>query len=392
LTVTFSLADLDFLASDTGTRWLERLAVEDLSDSQTLHVLTVLRHELMPQQAGAALEMARLRQKAVEKFGSAAAQLFFISDALEQASDPLVRRYRAQSVQGTRVVDACCGIGSDALAFAQSGNDVLGLDIDPLRITIARYNAAVLGITVLFEVADVRDGLPECDYIFYDPARRDEQGHRIHDVERYIPPLSLVKGWQAERITVKLSPGVDLAQLAPYTGHVEFVSVSGDLKEALLHLGGASFVGQTSATLLTATAAYHWQPLPGPVTAPVGTPRIWLVEPDPALLRAGLVQAAAVAFGGALLDETIAYFTTAALPDSGWARAWRILDWMPFHLKRLRAYLREHHVGHVTVKKRGSAITPEELIPKLKLKGSESRTLVLTRCQGQPIVLICQDK
>jgi hypothetical protein len=53
--------------------------------------------------------------------------------------------------------------------------------------------------------------------------------------------------------------------------------------------------------------------------------------------------------------------------------------------------LREHSVGTVTVKKRGSAVTPEVLIPQLKLKGDQSRTLVLTRCQGQQIVMICQD-
>jgi hypothetical protein len=64
---------------------------------------------------------------------------------------------------------------------------------------------------------------------------------------------------------------------------------------------------------------------------------------------------------------------------------------MPFQLKRLRTYLRDHRIGQVTVKKRGVAITPEELINRLKLAGSESRTLVLTRCAGKPVVLVCSD-
>ena len=38
---------------------------------------------------------------------------------------------------------------------------------------------------------------------------------------------------------------------------------------------------------------------------------------------------------------------------------------MPFNVKKLRAYLREHGVGQVTVKKRGTAVTPETLIAKL---------------------------
>jgi hypothetical protein len=125
--------------------------------------------------------------------------------------------------------------------------------------------------------------------------------------------------------------------------------------------------------------------------ASIDTPRQWLVEPDPALIRAGLVADAAIRFGGALLDETIAYFSTDEKPESPWVRAWRILDWMPFNVKKLRAYLRERGVGSVTVKKRGTAVTPDELIAHLKLKGSESRTVVLTRCLSQQVVLVCED-
>jgi hypothetical protein len=73
------------------------------------------------------------------------------------------------------------------------------------------------------------------------------------------------------------------------------------------------------------------------------------------------------------------------------ARAWQLIDWMPFNLKRLRTYLREHNIGRVTIKKRGSPIAPEELTAKLNLKGDKSCTLVLTRCNGQPIVMICED-
>jgi hypothetical protein len=186
---------------------------------------------------------------------------------------------------------------------------------------------------------------------------------------------------------VKLSPGVELAQLAPYGGRVEFISVGGDLKEASLWLGDGDGL---EATLLVGEEVHQWRST-GEVTAPVDEPRAWLVEPDPALLRAGLVGEAALRFGGAQLDDTIAYITTAARPDTPWARAWKILDWMPFGVKALRTYLRERNVGQVTVKKRGTAVTPESLIPQLKLKGDETRTLVLTRCRGRQVVLICED-
>jgi SAM-dependent methyltransferase len=387
--MAISLADVEFLSSENGARLLQWLAAEDLSETNTLRLLTRLRRDVSPSQAGAALEMARLRLRAIDKFGDDAKRLFFTREALEQASDPWVRRYRSRVAQGQRVLDVCCGIGSDSLSMARAGGEVLGLDIDPVRVAIARCNAAALALKAHFEVADVRTSVPNADIAFYDPARRDDEGRRIYDVERYEPPLSLIRGWKFPLIMVKLSPGVNLDQLAGYGGSVEFISVNGDLKEAVLWLGG-DFTG-VKATLLINEAEYHWQPATTPAPTRLSEPRGWLVEPDPSLLRAGLVADAAAAFDGFQLDNTIAYFTTNTRPDSPWLRAWQILDWMPFHLKRLRAYLREHNVGNVTVKKRGIAIAPEELIARLKLQGGQSRTLVLTRCAGKPIVLICAD-
>ncbi len=391
--MTITLADLDFLASDAGSRVLDRLAGEDLGDDYTLHLIEALRRDLPREQAGAALELARLRKKAVGKFGDDAAKMFFTREALEQASDPLIRRWRAaQFPPILRTVDACCGIGADSIAFAQAGGDVIGLDIDPLRVAMAQLNAAALGVKATFKVADVREGVPAADLIFFDPARRGDDGKRIFDVEHYQPPLSIIRGWRAGRIMVKLSPGVDLAQVAGYGGSVTFISVQGELKEAVLTIGNG-VEPEYHALRLGAGDPLLWaRTVDDATTAPISPPRGWLVEPDPAIIRAGLVAHLALELGGAQLDPEIAYITTDAKPETAWARSWQIIDWLPFNLKKLRAYLREHGVGQVTVKKRGTAVTPETLIAKLKLDRTKngSRTIVLTRFGGEHIVLVCE--
>ncbi|NWF67657.1 MAG: methyltransferase domain-containing protein [Chloroflexi bacterium] len=397
----FTLPDLDFLTSEQGQRVLQRLAREDISDTRRMRVLTALRKELNMTQAAAALETALLRKKAVEKFGAAAQQMFFTREALEQASSQLVRGYRAKRYfteiktgSGT-ILDVCCGIGSDALAFAElsEGHHVIGLDWDLVRVRMAALNAAACGLTnVEFSAADVTRGIPAADLLFFDPARRTDEGKRIFDVEGYEPPLSLIQQWtHIGRMIVKLAPGVDVSQLKPYGGAVEFISVSGELKEAVLWRG---FGWQGSqATVIRHDSALHLG-TESQAAAPVGPPQRWLCEPDPAVLRAGLVQALAARFGGTLLDDTIAYFTTAERPQGEWAgllRAWQILDWIPFNLKKLISYLRAEGVGHITIKKRGVPMTPDELLPRIKLEGEHTRTLVLTRHGGDSIVLICAD-
>ncbi len=394
-------SDLEFLQSTRGTALLDTLAHEDLKNTgkgaSTLTLLTRLRKQFAPDEASAALELATLRQKAVDKFGADAARMWFTRDALEQASHPLVRRYRAERFLPSDAsiwIDACCGIGTDTLALASAGLRTTGVDLDPLRIALARLNNDALGLSAQFEVGDVTLLDPSANSaVFFDPARRTGD-RRIFDVEGYIPPLSTVRRWRGHPVYVKLSPGVDLSQLAEYGGEVEFISVEGDLKEALLHLTTEPTPQTLSATLLTADGqVHHWaQAGDADADADLSEPRGYLIEPDAALLRGNLVRAAAARFGAFQLDETIAYLTADSPPSTPWVRSWRIVDWMPFNLKKLRAALREQDVSRVTIKKRGSPLTPEQLTAQLKLKGgSQARTLALTRLRGQPIVIICEE-
>jgi hypothetical protein len=119
---------------------------------------------------------------------------------------------------------------------------------------------------------------------------------------------------------------------------------------------------------------------------PVGR---WLHEPDPAVIRSGLVSLVATELGATLVDPTIAYLTSAAPGGSPWVRSYRVDELLPFNLKKLRALLRARGVGRVTVKKRGSAIEPETLSRQLRGPGAGRAVVVLTRVAGAPTALVC---
>lgn len=387
--MSLTLEDIDFLRSDRARAILADCAECDLSAANTLPLLSRLRQSLSPPEAAAVLQTLKLRAKAKTKFPRHSQAMLFTDPALQQASNFSARHYRARQIEGQSALDLCCGIGADTLAFAAAGKQALGLDIDPVRIAIARHNAAVIGLPARFEVADVRASIPAgFDCVFFDPARRDAQGRRIHDVERYQPPLSSVMDWQADEVLVKLSPAVDIRQLASYGGQLEFVSVAGALAEALLWMRRPST--PPKATKLVGDAVHHLAHREGEL-ASIAPPKRWLLEPDPAVLRAGLVQRLARDLNATMLDAAIAYLTGEQRIETPWARQWEILDWMPFQLKRLRRYLVERRVGRLTIKKRGFPLSPEELSAKLRLKaGREERVLVMTRHLGRPIAIICR--
>jgi hypothetical protein len=93
---------------------------------------------------------------------------------------------------------------------------------------------------------------------------------------------------------------------------------------------------------------------------------------------------------GGLVDATIAYVTADRLRTTPYASAYEITDRLPFNVKKLKALLREREVGVLTVKKRGSAVEPEELRRKVLPKGHghRSATVFLTRVAGAPTMLV----
>ncbi|MGW2410487.1 class I SAM-dependent methyltransferase [Streptomyces sp. NPDC001739] len=434
-----ALDDFAALLAPEGQALLWELRDHDPADE--LAAATRLRRDHAAPLVSAALTQARLRQRAAVKFGADAQRMYFTPNGVEQSTRASVAAHRAARLAGLGVrtlADLCCGIGGDALALARAGIRVLAVDRDPLACAAARANAEALGLAELIEVrcADVTEvDTTGYDAVFVDPARRTKaRGGRIFDPEAYSPPLS----WAVEAArtapfaALKIAPGVPHEAL-PEDAETEWISYGGEVKEAVVwfarpgggdgpvpgredepvpgggekpvagggnepaaggggkpvHRGGDEPVaGGRRATLLPGGDSLLGAGLPDPEPGPVGR---YLYEPDGAVIRAHLVAEVAAGLDGRLIDPKIAYVTADALRPTPFATAYAITDVLPFNVKRLKALLREREVGVAVIKKRGSAVEPEELRKKLKLGGGgNSCTIFLTRVAGAPTMLLGQ--
>ncbi|MEU9447376.1 class I SAM-dependent methyltransferase [Streptomyces sp. NPDC048277] len=366
--------------------------VRGTAPADELAVATRLRREHPAELVSAALAQARLRQRAAAKFGDADAdRMFFTPNGVEQSTRASVATYRAERLKAlgvTSVADLCCGIGGDAIALARAGIRVLAVDRDPATAATARANADALGLAGLVEVreADVQEvDTAGYDAVFVDPARRGGRG-RIFDPEAYSPPLSWAVGAAstARVAALKIAPGVP-HEAIPADAEAEWISDAGEVKEAVLWFGTEP--GAVRATLLPGPRTLLGRGLPDPRVRPVGR---YLYEPDGAVIRAHLVAEVAEQLDGGLIDPTIAYVTADALHATNYASAYEITDRLPFNVKKLKALLREREVGALTVKKRGSAVEPEELRRKAlpKPQGRNTATVFLTRVAGAPTMLL----
>ncbi|SDU88559.1 class I SAM-dependent methyltransferase [Jiangella alkaliphila] len=354
---------------------------------------TRLRRTHDPDLVAAALTQARLRARATDKFAPAdAARMFFTVDGYEQATRVAVARHRAARLAtalgpGAAVADLCCGVGGDLVELARAGLTVTGVDVDPLTADMATANAEALGVRAEVVCADATT-VDRTAYaaVVCDPARRGGRG-RVFDPDAYRPPWSFVLELLAGTACVKVAPGLPHERI-PGRVEAEWVSERGEVKEAALWSGGLAGDGARvgrRATLLPSGATLTDRDDPGPVVRPLGE---FLYEPDGAVIRAGLVTAAAARVGGGLIDPSIAYVTADAAVSTPFARGYLVLDTLPYDVKALRRYVRDHGIGVLTVKKRGVGVEPEKLRAAVRPRGDRTATFVVTRVAGTATVIV----
>lgn len=220
--------------------------------------------------------------------------------------------------------------------------------------------------------------------IFIDPSRREERA-AARRPEAYAPPLSWCLGLtrHCPRVAIKVSPALEFEGI---DAEVEVISLGGECKEAVLWLGGFRAVARR-ATVLPAGAELTED---GPSSDALGEIGAYLYEPDPAVIRAGLLRRLAGELGLRRIDAEIAYLSGDAAVASPFAAGFRVREVIPWGLKRVNAALAARGIGRVEIKKRGFPLTPEELRPKLKLAGTTAAVLLCTHAQDKPVVILAE--
>jgi SAM-dependent methyltransferase len=392
-------SDPTVLLSPPGAELLAWLAERSPGAVPGLAVATRLRRQYPADLVATAMAQHELRLAARAKF-SRAAQMLFTRAGYEQSSSEMIAWHRAARLKNaTRVADLCCGIGGDlaALTATSPGRQLLAVDLNPVHARLALHNAAThaVGSAARACVADVRDiRLHGIEAVFIDPARRDGAGRfRTGSSE---PPLDwcFALASSVPEVCVKAAPGLDVS-VVPAGWEVEFIADGRDLKEAVLW----------SPALATAPAAAG---APGPRRAtvlpgghtlipqrgepvPVGEPGEYLLDPSPAVTRAGLVEDLARKVGGWKIDPQIAFIAVSNQVTTPFARTLRVVDSAPWNEKRFAARLRELGVGAADLRRRGLAGDVEAIRRRLRLHGPHRATIALTRVNDKPWGLICAD-
>ena len=338
----------------------------------------------------ALVETTLLRRKAATKLAGLTdvSGWLFTDEALQQATAAPVARHRAQRLAGAVVHDATCSIGTELAALRSTASGLLGSDIDEVRLAMAQNNVEDVPLCR----ADALRSISRDTVVLLDPARRTG-GSRRFDPRGYIPPLDeLLDVYQGRPVAVKCAPGIDFegVRRLGFDGEIEVTSLDGSVREACLWSAPLAEPGvRRRATVLSRNEVVTDA---DPDDCPAGPSGRWIVDPDGAVVRAGLVRHYGARHGLWQLDPNIAYLTGDELPPG--VRGFEVLDELPLREKVLRQTLSQRDCGALEILIRGVDIDPDVLRRQLRPVGRTPLSVVITRigsgAKKRAVAFVCR--
>lgn len=281
--------------------------------------------------------------------------------SVEQASSEQTAAYKASLVgRPACLVDLTGGMGVDALAFARVADRVIYVEQQPELAELARYNLPLLGGTnVEIRAGNALEVLRQypgtADWVYVDPARRDDRGGRVFRLEDCEPNVAdpdtlrllLTK---AHRVLLKTSPLIDIDSVRhtlPYVEQTQVVAVDNEVKEVLFMLS-ENLVADgpiKAVNLRTGPSESHFFSFrrsdESAASIRFGDPQRYLYEPNASILKAGAFRSVADRFGLTKLAPNTHLYTSVELAVDFPGRAFDIRAVVKTDRKTVQALLPE---------------------------------------------------
>lgn len=354
-----------------------------------LGLQTALRRQYPDELVRAALSLHESRGKAKGKF-TRADSMWLDRRGFEQSTSEAVARHKALRFEGP-VWDLCCGIGGDSLALA-ARCEVTAVDLNPAACLRTEWNAEVYESgsrvkTLCADVASLNERIAGLVHI--DPDRRAGSGGRVSRVEDYEPGLPFLRELMSRCRggAIKVGPASNFG--GKFDGvEIELISLSGECKEATIWFGELAGTAPFRATALPSGETIAGHPLDASAAlAPLGR---YLYDPDPAVVRAGLVDLVAERHGLNRLDGAEEYLTSDNLASSAFFEPFEVLAELSNNERDLRAWLRTSDFGQLEIKCRHIPIQAETLRRRLPLPGNRPGVLIFARCDGKTRAIVAR--
>jgi SAM-dependent methyltransferase len=350
-----------------------------------------LRRRFPDEFVRAAVALHEARELAVGRLPHAE-RLWLTRTGVEQATSWNVAVHKANRFAGCGdVVDLCCGIGGDAATLSHHAQ-VTAVDRSPATVLRATWNAEVLGRPECFfaRCGDVTAEDWTGRFVHADPDRRDGRDRPARWLEHYRPGLDWMRRLiaTARGGAIKVGPASDFPGKFPGC-EIELVSLGGECREATIWFGELAGAEPARATNLNTGESLAGDPARSGrrLADSLGG---FLYDPDPAIVRSGLLDVLAERHGMRRLDAEEEYLTTDQLPATSLATPFKVEAVLPAGTKELRRHLRPQPAHHYEIKCRRLAINVEDVRRQLPTGDAPPCVVIFCRIGGRARAVIAR--
>lgn len=347
------------------------------------------------------LQQAEGRQRTCDKlptFAKIEDWWYPVRLSCEQCSSEITAQYKASLLPKTpfTLIDLTGGYGVDTFFMSEHAKEAHYVERNEELCRIVAHNFREIRSQVQVHNTNSLDYLqemPACDVVYIDPARRDQYGgkvFRLEDCEPNVIEILPTLRSKSSVIIIKLSPMLDITQALrslsiPFDVYI--VAVKNEVKEVLLVSHQTDEEYKIHALNLPNTDVFSFTQeeekiaIPPYTTLHNTTQHSYLYEPNAAIIKAGAFKLVAQRYGLSKMAPNTHLYLSDRLVEDFPGRVWQILETNPKDFK---------HVSGANILTRNYPLTPEQLRKKLKVKDSDTHTIIGARLADKPTLFYCK--
>lgn len=328
------------------------------------------------------LTLFRIRKNAQKRIKNAE-NFLFTTKGVEQSSSTSIAEYNASKfINKSIVADFCCGNGIDCLNIAQNVKKVYAIDLSEDALLCCRFNAQQMKINnIEFLNQNVLDFDEQVEGIFIDPDRRPKN-QRVIIGSEMSPSINEIKNIinKYKHVVIKLSPAYPYLEEKINISHTwEFVSENRTLKEVLLCTGDFATKNYSRKSVILPNKQLLFNNNKISVT----NISDYIYNPDPAIIRAGLVQDLGYLLDYTLINKHISILTGMKAKENNFGKCYSVISSFHYSKKIFQKFINNNNIGELIVIMKGFPETPDKFKKKFKIKGKEKHIVMLIRLDDE---------
>lgn len=322
----------------------------------------------------------------------------------EQCSSEITARYKAtlttKSGEYSRLIDLTGGYGVDIYFMSEYVAEAHYVERNEELCRIAEHNFGLTREHIKVHNRSAEEFLAECTdwentLVYLDPARRDSHGGKVFRIEDCVPNviklLPILK--QAKKIVIKLSPMLDITaalRSLDMLFDVHIVAVKNEVKEVLLvQTNGASKMYATNIIDDLSQQEFNFSMdeekqsnclIYNKEQCQLCAEGTYIYEPNAAIIKSGAFKLIGERYGLCKMGVNTHLYLSKDHVAHFPGRVWKIIEPNVKDVKGINA----------NVMTRNYPMTADQLRKKLKVKDSDTHTIIGARLEDKPTLFLCK--